>query len=124
MSYGLGQSQWQFASPDFPQGSQDYATIVGNGEQGPFAMGGPYTGGDPDTTQGVGPVHVATGASAPGTAGRAQHWSNLLDWRHGPMFWLASPSTSARAPATSKSAPAAAARWKPRPRASSSSSWR
>jgi hypothetical protein len=85
MALGLGQGQWQFASPDFPTGALDYSAVADSTEQYPFA-GATYL---PDTTQGVGPTHISTGAGGESTAGRAQHWSNLFDWRQGAMFWLA-----------------------------------
>lgn len=88
MALGLGQGAWSFASPDFPQGAVDYASTAQ--EQGsPFDLAQPYVGGDPDTTSGVGPVHIDTGTGNGPSGGRAQHWSNLLDWKHGPLFWLA-----------------------------------
>lgn len=93
MALGVGVGQWQFASPDFPRGTSDYQSIAGDGQGNPFVLG-PMVGGDADTTvgpeaNGVGPVHVSTGNGGGSTAGRAQHWSNLLDWRSGPLFWMA-----------------------------------
>jgi hypothetical protein len=92
MAQGVGQGAWQFASPDFPQGVVDYAGVAGDGQQSPFVTG-PAVGGDASTTsgaEGAGAVHVSTGANPTGNPGaRMNHWSNLLDWRNGPMFWLA-----------------------------------
>ncbi len=67
---------------------QDYSTIIGDSELSPF-VGGPPFGGDADTTGST--THISTGGNtaSSSTAGRAQHWSNLLDWRQGPLFWLA-----------------------------------
>jgi hypothetical protein len=91
MAQGVGQGAWQFASPDFISGGLDAQAAVGGGAANSPYTTGPAVGGDPDTTgNGAGPVHVSTGASPNSNpAGRAQHWSNILDWRHGPMFWLA-----------------------------------
>ena len=96
MALGVGVGAWNFSSPDFPQGAGDYGLIAGDGQGNPFVLG-PQVGGDANTTvaaaaeaSGVGPVHVSTGQGGASPAGgRAQHWSNLLDWRSGPMFWLA-----------------------------------
>lgn len=87
MALGVGVDNWSLASPDFPEGSHDWATISGNPENSPYVTG-PAVDGFADTT-GTGAVHVNTGAN-PGAnpAGRASHWSNLIDWQHGPMFWL------------------------------------
>ena len=91
MAQGVGQGAWQFSSPDFLTGGLEAAAGVGAGAADSPYTTGPAVGGDPDTTGGgAGPVHVSTGASPTGSlAGRAQHWSNIMDWRHGPMFWLA-----------------------------------
>jgi hypothetical protein len=79
---------WNFSSPDFPgAGNSDYASTVGAPEDSPYVTG-PAIGGMSDTT-GTGVMHVNTGANPGGQAeGRMQHWSNALDWRHGPLFWL------------------------------------
>jgi hypothetical protein len=91
MAQGVGVGQWNLASPDFPQGPADYASIIGDGVSSPF-VGGPNDGGDPSTIEeasGVGPVHVSTGRNGVGSsiAGRAQHWSNLFD-PSGPLLYL------------------------------------
>ena len=90
MAYGLGQGTWAFASPDFPAGGAAYASVAGDGVESAFTAG-PYVGGDPNTAEGAGVAHVSTGTGTdtanPGA--RASHWSNLLDWKHGPLFWLA-----------------------------------
>jgi hypothetical protein len=88
----FGQGSWSLSSPDFPMGAIDYAGVAGDGQDSPFVTG-PAVGGDASTTggaEGAGAVHVSTGANPTGNAGaRMNHWSNLLDWRNGPMFWLA-----------------------------------
>ena len=93
MSQGVGVGAWQFASPDFPVGASDYASVAGDGISSSF-VGGPYDGGAPTTVAeatGTGPVHISTGGNSTSSpaGGRAQHWSNALDWRQGPLFWLA-----------------------------------
>jgi hypothetical protein len=87
---GLGQRSAQFSSPDFPAGTLDQSSLHGIEEDNPYVTG-PAIGGFPDTSTvaGTGAVHVATGASPSGNlAGRAQHWSNLFDWKSGPLFWM------------------------------------
>jgi hypothetical protein len=90
MALGIGTSTWDFASPDFPAGATDFAAIAGNTEAAPFGAG-PQVGGDPSTTDGAGVQHVntGTGTSTAHPSTRAAHWSNLLDYKHGPLFWLA-----------------------------------
>lgn len=89
MAAGLGQGDWAFASPDFPAGATDHAGLAGVEENNPYVTG-PAVGGFPDTSAaGTGAVHIATGANPTSNpAARARSWSNLLDWRHGPLFWL------------------------------------
>ena len=93
MAQGVGVGAWNLASPDFPQGANDFAAIIGDGQGTPY-VGGPTVGGDPNTAptaieaSGVGPVHIATGTGASGSpAGRASHWSNLFD-PNGPLLYL------------------------------------
>ena len=98
---GLGQHDAAFASPDAPSGFMDYSSIAGVGDEGTILTGqsgladtglsqlnvsGLYPEADHD---GAG-LHISTGpllaSSHPGR--RAQHWSNLIDFRHGPLGWM------------------------------------
>ena len=89
MALGIGQGNWSFSSPDFPNGANDYAATAGAPETNPYVVG-PAINGFADTTGGGGngAVHVNTGAN-PGAnpAGTAAHWSNVFNLK-GPVFWL------------------------------------
>ncbi len=89
MALGLGQFAGQFSRPDEPLGGiNDYASLVGIDESNPMVSGPAHGGFEADPTmQGPGLVHVSTGANNT-PLGRAPHWSNLLDVKNGPMFWL------------------------------------
>jgi hypothetical protein len=87
MASGVGANNWGLASPDYPMGAADEGALGGNPEESPYVTG-PAVDGFPDSSaSGTGAVHVNTGAN-PGGATRASNWSNLFDWRNGPMFWM------------------------------------
>jgi len=80
---GLGQLHGVESSPDLPAGGIDYATL-----EGTFMLDQSASSSGP----GTGMVHMAGGGTGAGSAGtpanRASHWSNLLDVKNGPLFWL------------------------------------
>lgn len=84
MASGLGQLHGLESSPDFPSGTMDYDALEGVFQVGQSASAspGPSTG---MVTMGG----ATNGTGSVGTpANRAANWSNLLDWRSGPLFWL------------------------------------
>jgi hypothetical protein len=86
----LNQFDPTFSSPDFTgEGELAFSTIQGADEESPF-VSGPATGGYADTTtgEGNGAQHVSTGNTGSSGQMTANHWTNLFDWKHGPLFWL------------------------------------
>ena len=93
MAQGVGVGAWNLASPDFPQGANDFAAIIGDG-QAPPTSAAPPSGATPTPPPppskhpASAHSHIATGTGASGSpAGRASHWSNLFD-PNGPLLYL------------------------------------
>ena len=97
---GLGQHDAAFASPDAPSGILDYQSIAPLHDEGTILAGqgqDPLAGTQVLNVSGMYPeapmgaaTHISTGSMLAGShpGRRAQHWSNLLDVHHGPLFWL------------------------------------
>jgi len=85
MAEGLGQTHGLQSSPDFPAGTLDWASLeAANMYEDQAASGGMGN---------TGLVNMAGTGQGPGNSGtqpnQMSHWSNLFDFRNGPMFWLA-----------------------------------
>jgi hypothetical protein len=81
---GLGQLHGLQSSPDFPAGVLDWESLAGAEMYG-----------DQSASSGAaqtGLVNMGGSGQGPGSTGATStmsHWSNLLDFKNGPLFWLA-----------------------------------
>jgi len=87
---GLGQFGGDFASPAFPdEGPLTWAQVSGMHPGDPYVAGPAIGGFGVVSNQDLGVAHVATGTTDPHMSGGRQHWSELLNFKHSPMPYLA-----------------------------------